>query len=388
MMIKTICLTAAIAVLAQECSVANSSPEFAAAIQTIRAVGPEGRGNAEASRAWKTLAASNAATLPDLLAGMDDANELAANWLRSAVETVASREGNEKLPVAELGKFLFDTRHHPRARRLAYELIGRVDAASAEKLLTGMLNDPSLELRREAVQKIIDQAAQTRVTGEKRGAALLYQQALGFARAVEQIEVITRELKELGQAVELSKHFGFLTQWKVVGPFDSAGGKGFDEVYPPETKLDFTAEYDGKLGKVRWQDFATTHEYGMVDINKPCGALKGVAAYAFTEFVSDKAQPAELRLGCKNGWKIWFNGKFIFGRDEYHRMTEIDHFRLPITLQAGRNAILVKVCQNEQTEDWTKEWEFQLRITDSLGTPISAAKDATVADASKNSPLN
>jgi len=40
----------------------------------------------------------------------------------------------------------------------------------------------------------------------------------------------------------------------------------------------------------------------------------------------------------------------------------------------GRNTILVKVCQNEQTEDWTKEWEFQLRVTDDLGTPIDLAQ--------------
>jgi len=45
-----------------------------------------------------------------------------------------------------------------------------------------------------------------------------------------------------------------------------------------------------------------------------------------------------------------------------------------VDLKPGRNALLVKLCQNEQVEDWTVEWEFQLRITDSLGTPISLAK--------------
>ena len=28
----------------------------------------------------------------------------------------------------------------------------------------------------------------------------------------------------------------------------------------------------------------------------------------------------------------------------------------------------------EQTEKWTVEWEFQMRITDALGTPIASAK--------------
>src|SRR6185436_3406270 len=92
------------------------------------------------------------------------------------------------------------------------------------------------------------------------------------------------------------------------------------------------------------------------------------------DFVSERAQPVELRLGGKNSWKVWLNGKYLFGRDEYHLNEEIDQYRMPVQLEAGRNTILVKVCQNAQTEDWAEEWEFQLRVTDSLGTPILPAK--------------
>jgi hypothetical protein len=34
----------------------------------------------------------------------------------------------------------------------------------------------------------------------------------------------------------------------------------------------------------------------------------------------------------------------------------------------------VKCTQNAQTEDWTKEWEFQLRVTDAQGTPIRSTR--------------
>ncbi len=87
-------------------------------------------------------------------------------------------------------------------------------------------------------------------------------------------------------------------------------------------------------------------------------------------FWSETSRPVEIRLGCKNGWKVWLNGQFIFGRDEYHRAAEMDQYRLPVQLTAGRNTLRVKCCQNEQTEDWTKEWEFQLRVTDAEGTPV------------------
>ena len=119
-------------------------------------------------------------------------------------------------------------------------------------------------------------------------------------------------------------------------------------------------------------DYATGHDYGKVDFNQPFGSHKGVAAYACTEFNAATARPAELRLGCKNGWKIWFNGKLLFGRDEYHRGARIDQYRLPVELKAGRNTILVKACQNEEVQDWTKEWEFQLRVCDDIGTAILA----------------
>ena len=75
-------------------------------LKTIRAVGPEGKGNAAAAQAWQSLAQVKPAALPQILAAMDGANPLAANWLRAAVDTIASRA--KDLPQMELmnGKIL------------------------------------------------------------------------------------------------------------------------------------------------------------------------------------------------------------------------------------------------------------------------------------------
>jgi len=298
------------------------------------------------------------------------------------VDSVTSRVlgvgGN--LPLAELGKFVLDTHHNPRARRLALELLSRMDAATTDKLLAGMLNDPSMEIRFDAVQKVMDQAGQALAASNKVGATLLFQQALNSARDPEQIDGIATKLGELGQPVDTLKLFGFLTDWKVIGPFDNTGRKGFEAVYPPEQKIDLAAECDGKAGKVKWRDDLITQKYGKVDLNEVYGKLKEVVAYATTDFYSDRAQAVELRLGGKNSWKVWLNGKLLFGRDEYHYNSEIDQYSMPAQFQPGRNTILVKVCQNEQTEDWTVEWDFQLRVTDSLGTPMLS--DTTLRNAS------
>jgi hypothetical protein len=351
---------------------AATSRAVAESLQAIRAVGPEGQGNAAASAAWKQLSTNDARTLPQILGAMDGANDLALNWLRAAVDSIAAR--GPILPLADLEKFVRDTRHHPRGRRLAYELIARADTPKAERLLAGMLDDPAGELRRDAVQREIDAAGTLRTNGQPAEAILKYQGAIRYARDVDQIDGIAKALKQLGQPANLNTVFGWITQWKVIGPFDNTTNAGFDMPYPPEQKVDLDAEYEGKTGKVRWQDAQAAGDYGVVDLNKPCGSLKSVTAYAYAEFQSDKSGPAQLRLGSKNGWKVWLNGKYIFGRDEYHRGAEIDQYRMPVELKRGKNTILVKVTQNELVEDWTKEWEFQLRVTDTLGTPLASKR--------------
>jgi len=378
--LRTLILTGGLSLV-----LAGPPPDITEPVRVLRAVGPEGQGNAAASVAWKKLATGNAATLVPLLVAMDGANDYALNWLRAAVDAIACRElaAGRPLPLPELKQFLGQTEHNPRARRLAFELVARGDSATADQLLAGMLNDPSLELRRDAVQKLVDQADQALARTNLTAAAPLLQTALRSAREVTQIEGITEKLKGLGQPVDLQKHFGFLAEWKVIGPFDNTGNQGFETAYPPESRIDLTAEYDGKQGKVRWQDYVTTHKYGMVDMNQPCGKLKEVMAYATTDFYSDRARAVELRLGGKNSWRLWLNGKLLFAHDEYHTNTEIDQYIMRAQLQAGRNTILVKVCQNEEVKEWTEEWEFQLRITDALGTPIVSTSPPRSADAGK-----
>lgn len=344
-------------------------------VSVLRSVGPEGRGHVAAAAAWRKLAAAEAKSLPALLGAMDGANDYALNWLRSAIETVADRHRASLVgAVPELARFLADTGHSPKARFLAFELLSRSDSPRAATLLPGFLNDSGNDLRRAAVQQLSEGASAKAKAGEKAAAVTDFQKALAAAREADQIEGIAKQLTELGEKVDLQKTFGWVTRWKLIGPFDNAGGAGFERAFAPEQGVDFAAEAEGMKGRVAWRDFESKSDYGLVDFNQPFNSLKSVTGYAAAEFWSDSARPAELRLGCKNGWKVWLNGKFLFARDEYHRGVEIDQYRLAAQLEPGRNVILVKCLQNEQTEDWTKEWEFQLRVTDAQGTPIVSTK--------------
>jgi len=353
----------------------SARADEAGAVAAIRAVGREGAGNEAAAAAWKELARSDAGRIPALLAAMDGANPLAANWLATAVDAVAAR--TRALPLAELRGFLADTGHDPHARRLAFELIRDRDPAAAEALVAGMLDDPSGELRRDAVAREIAAAAAAGKDGRKADAVAGYRKALAAARDVDQIKSITAALDGLGEKVDLPRQFGFLVDWLVVGPFDNVGGAGFAAEYPPEGGVDLAAAVAGRDGPASWKPLASADPYGMVDLNLAYpgaeGGLKEVVGYAFTEYAAPVERDAEVRLGCKNAWKLWHNGRLVFGRDEYHRGMKIDQYRLPIRLTAGRNTFLVKLCQDAQKQEWTKEWQFQLRVCDSTGAALLAA---------------
>ena len=357
-------------------------------IKTIRAVGLEGRGNAAATKAWKTLSQAEVDALPQILRSMKGASPLAANWLRASVDTIAGR--SKDLPISELINFIKDHQQDPLARRLAFELIQNANPNQAKKLIPGLINDPSVELRREAVAQTIEEGNVKKDAKEIDAAIKSYRKALDAARDIDQIRTTTTALRQLNETVDLPRHFGFLMHWHVIGPFDNTKRSGFDKIYPPEKTIDFDAVYEGKNGKVQWSKFVTADQYGMVNINKaypgPGDGLKEVTAYAYTEYEASEAREAELRLGCKNAWKIWHNGNLVFGRDEYHRGMRIDQYKLKLKLAKGRNTLLIKLCQNEQTQPWTKEWQFQLRMCDSTGTAIHAAdRPATPSNGTDNS---
>ncbi len=347
---------------------------IAALIKVIHRVGPHGKGHAEAAQAWRQLAQAEAGQLPAVLAGFDGAGPLAINWLRAAAEAIAERHlrAGGKLPAAKLEKFVCQREHSPAARRLAYELLCLADPAAPDRLLPHMLDDPSLELRRDAVARAALQADSLAQAGQTEKALDGYQQAFAAARDLDQVTELAQRLTKLGRPVDVRQHLGLIVRWKLIGPFDNTGGKGFDAVYPPEQQLDLTAAYDGKNGKVRWMDYESKDELGKVDFNAALGEQKAVVAYAYAEFYAAQEQPMQFRVSSFNAVKVWLNGQIVERREVYHSGAEWDQYISTAVLRQGRNQILVKVCQNEQTQSWARHWWFQLRVCDATGGGLAS----------------
>jgi hypothetical protein len=350
-------------------TLAADSTALTAALDKLRAVAPQGGGHRDAVAAAQVASEADARELPRILAAMDGLNPVAENWVRGVAEAVAQQgtASGQKLPIAELEAFLADENHSPRGRRLAYEIIAGVDAGAESRIIPTLLDDSSVELRRDAVAQLLADAAKT---ADKKQATGKYQKAFYHARDLDQIKESAAKLGEAGETVDIASQMGYVMRWKIVGPFDNVEDKGWDIAYPPEAKVDLAAELDGQKGKVNWIDHTTTEDYGTVDLNKALANHKGAIAYAYAELVTDRERPCDLRLGSINANKAWLNGELVTANHVYHAGSEIDQYIGQGRLKKGRNAILVKICQNEQTEPWAQSWQFQLRVCDAVGTAI------------------
>jgi hypothetical protein len=343
------------------------------ALARIRAVAREGAGNPEAAAAWREVSRRGPEALVDILSAMDGANPAAANWLRAAVDTIAERAVSRgaALPAERLEAFIQQTAHAPAARRAAYEWLVRVDPKAPARLLPGFLLDPSVELRRDAVALIMEKAQGLQAEGRKKEASEDWQKAFRGATDKDQVDTIVAKLRELGVTVDVAGHFGFVRRWRLVSPFENSRGLHLGDVYPPERGVDLTAVYKGKNGaEAKWQPFTTTDPFGQVDLNKAIGKEKGTIAYGYSILAAPGERPVEVRVGSITAVKVFLNGKEVLAHDEYHHGMEMDQYIGRGILKKGRNELLLKVGQNEQTETWAQNWVFQVRLCDAGGLAV------------------
>ena len=166
------------------------------------------------------------------------------------------------------------------------------------------------------------------------------------------------------KAKELIHKTGFVAEdaWMVIGPFDNVGGIGYNTEYIPENlpQIDMTVKYDGKYGQVSWQKHTDEILNGYIGLGK--GENRAVG-YAFATVNSLDEREVEFRFDSDDQGKVWLNGIEVFTHTKTFT-AEIDNFIIPVTLNAGKNSILVKVCEE------SGGWGFYLRITDKNGKPF------------------
>jgi hypothetical protein len=294
------------------------------------------------------------------LAAFADATPAGGNWLRSSLERAVDRTG-DSLSSDALIAVVTDRKQSARVRTLAFSWLKDRNPSQAEGLLDGMLDDPALDLRREAVEKQLAAVA----TGDETAQKATHRQCLAAARDVDQIERIAGWLSEHGEKVNVALVLGFVRNWRVSEAFDNAKGVGFAKAYPPEATLPARPE------TVQWKTVESADKHGAIDLNAAIATKKGVLAYAVADVVMPRSGPAEVRIGSPCAVAVWVNGEPVMAHEIYHASEAIDQYVATAEFREGTNTVMVKCCQNEQTQPWAVDWKFQLRICDSIGSPLA-----------------
>lgn len=338
-----------------------------------------GVGQEAAAEAWQRIVNQGPAVLPTLFEAASQANPVALNWIVTAADRIVDleRASNRKIPDAVFLSVVENRAAQAKIRWWAWQRLQEQSPQLAAKILENSLDDPAPQLRRAAVEAAIQKlgdldALLTR--GEdvaaRRNVAARLETIFEAARDKDQVEKIAGWLGQLGKPVDLAAHYGYVRSWLVAGPFDNTRDGGFDTPFPPEEKLDPHQKYRGKHGEVAWKAVTTDDIHGRVDLNAILAEEKGVVAYAWAVVEVEKEQPAEIRWATPNATKLWLNGQLLAVFHVYHSGYEDDQYRVQCRLKLGKNDILLKICQNEQTQDWARPWEFRLRVCDALGGGI------------------
>jgi alpha-L-rhamnosidase len=201
----------------------------------------------------------------------------------------------------------------------------------------------------------------------------------------------------------LSEAQNTIRNWNVIGPFPNQDDSGFQTVFPPETKYDPQAHYDGVNGSVvRWERYYGDEPYlskaliimetsgghfdddsAAVDLNRVfrLGDDSWKVGYALTYLYSPIDQSATFVVAADNWEKVWLNHKEIFGQLRHPFWFELnDNWadRVSVALHKGWNEVLVKVGMGRSGATGT--FGFTFRVADAEGKTISAVTSSLAPD--------
>jgi transglutaminase-like putative cysteine protease len=186
----------------------------------------------------------------------------------------------------------------------------------------------------------------------------------------------------LGDQTAVTKRFdelGYVTRFRVIGPFDNEGKAGFDKPTPVEDKRmeapDLQAQFPGRERPVAWRDLPEVTRNGFVPFGALMRPLENVCGLAETFVKSERARPLTLWVGAGGAVKVYWNGAEVL-RDASYRAPTPDRSVAMVGAHAGWNRLLVKVCTTNSS------WGFQLRIGDERGavaTGLTTSRTTTAA---------
>jgi hypothetical protein len=183
-------------------------------------------------------------------------------------------------------------------------------------------------------------------------------------------EKLMRGLADAGlgryRSVGVRAKGGRIAHWMVAKPFPAPDPKKWSEPAAPEKVLKegFRKPAVYKVGEDKWVGWSSMRgdwKHGALSVN----SKKESCAYAYAVVIPDQPGAVELKVGAREGVRVWLNGELVLDNLEPEKKFKRDAHTIKVTLKAGKNPILVKVCQR-------KGWgRFHARLLDEKGKPLS-----------------
>ncbi len=184
-----------------------------------------------------------------------------------------------------------------------------------------------------------------------------------------------RENHKLKSSHRFIRKMGWITQWKIIGPFDNDRQSGFNRPYPPEYEIHYKRTYQGKRVPIAFRTLPFADYDGSIPLKSFFYPNYGVIVYGVTYIYSFKSQIVDLHLGATDGIKIWLNDQLLLSNRE-KKAYEIDQYTRKIKLNKGWNKLLFKSAVENRESGKSKSWKIGLRIT-KLGKPIGSLRVTT-----------
>ena len=146
--------------------------------------------------------------------------------------------------------------------------------------------------------------------------------------------------------------------WRVLGSFENKNG--FARRYAPEKRIGLDNKVRTRSGMRAWIPLEDGINDGFIDLKSALGDPYWAVGYGQIALYSPDRREVQIRTGSNEAVKIWVNGAEVWRHNEW-REAVFDADVASAVLSAGRNEILVKVCNR------LGNWGFYLRVTDDQG---------------------
>jgi len=165
--------------------------------------------------------------------------------------------------------------------------------------------------------------------------------------------------------------FGMITRWRMLGPFDNStrDAEFRKDSFEPLKSIDKPVRLaSGQM--MDWKDLNSPS--GFIDFKKLFGPLdpKWTASYVYVgvKVRAPEKQAVELRMDSFNSFRVFLNGAEVFYRPGWENDMP-DGNKVPVTLEAGENTIVVKCTHT--ADSYTFPWGLFFRITKPDGSRVS-----------------